>query len=290
MVMDSAQARRRIEATQDLPTLPTVIGRILDMANSPMTNAADIGRVIEQDQALTAKVLKLVNSAYYGFPGQIRSVQHAIVILGFNKVKTIALAASVFDLSKGRESNLLDLPSFWEHSLGTALAAKVVAHKLGTALQPEDAFVGGLIHDLGKLILALCMPKEYSSVFEWLAANPCTVRKAERELLGFDHAQVGDWIAEKWRLPMELRNAARLHHGPTQAREDREMVFCVHVGDVIARSLGIGSPGDMYMEEINLQSWQHFNLDVPFLDETVEQLVAELKRAGDFFDLIAQSR
>ncbi len=290
MVMDSAKARRKIESTQDLPTLPTVIGKILDMANSPMTNAADIGRVIEQDQALTAKVLKLVNSAYYGFPGQIRSVQHAIVILGFNKVKTIALAASVFDLSKGRDSNLLDLPAFWEHSLGTALAAKVVATKLGTALQPEDAFVGGLIHDLGKLILALCLPKEYGDVFEWLLANPSTIRKAEREVLGFDHAQVGDWIAEKWRLPMELRNASRLHHSPTQARDDREMVFCVHMGDILARGFGIGSPGDAMMEEVNLQSWQHFNLDVPFLDDVSGLLITEMKKAGDFFDLIAQSR
>ena len=166
MALDSAKVRKKIESIDDLPTLPTVASQIIGMASSPMTNAADVGRMIEQDQALTAKVLKLVNSAFYGFPGQIKSIQHAVVIMGFNKVKNVVVTASVFDMAKGRKSDRLDLSRFWQHSLGTAVSAKVATKGLNSALQPDDAFVGGLVHDIGKLILDQFLADEYGPVLE----------------------------------------------------------------------------------------------------------------------------
>jgi HD-like signal output (HDOD) protein len=124
MAIDSAEARKKIEAVDDLPTLHTVAKEIVTTANSPKTSATDVGALINRDTALTSKVLKLVNSSFYGFPQQIKSISHAIVILGFNKVKNIVLTASIFDLTRSMSDNRLDVRSFWEHSLGTAIASQ----------------------------------------------------------------------------------------------------------------------------------------------------------------------
>ncbi len=286
MALDSAKVRKKIESVDDLPTLPTVASQIIGMANSPMTNAADVGRMIEQDQALTAKVLKLVNSAFYGFPGQIKSIQHAVVIMGFNKVKNVVVTASVFDMAKGRKSDRLDLARFWQHSLGTAVSAKVATKGLSSPLQPDDAFVGGLVHDIGKLILDQFLPEEYGPVLEAAQKRGCLILEAEKELLGFNHSRVGSWLAEKWQLPSTLQHAISQHHRPTHAREDRDMVAAIHLGDIFARALGVGNGGDNRIPAIQPGVWQQYGLTVSFLDESLEAIVDELKKAEDFFDLI----
>ncbi len=286
MAIDSEKARRKIEAVRDLPTLPKVATEIIAMANSPKTNAADVGHMIEQDQALTGKVLKLVNSAYYGFPGQIKTIQHAVVIIGFSKVKNVVVTASVFDLTKGRKSNRLDIPAYWRHCLGVAIGAKVAAGHLGGALSPEDAFVGGLLHDLGKLILDQFLPVECEPVYEKVRADGCLLTEAEKAVLGFTHAVVGGWIGENWKLPRQLQAAMRQHHEPAKAREDREMVMAVHLGDVLARALGVGNGGDYCVPEIEAASWTHFSLTAKFLDEALAAMLAEIAKAKQFFEMI----
>jgi putative nucleotidyltransferase with HDIG domain len=286
MAIDSAKARKKLEESGDLPTLPSVASQIIALAQSPTTNAADVGNMIERDQALTTKVLKLVNSSFYGFPGQIRSIQHAVVILGFNKVKNVVVTASVFDLAKGKKGIRLDLPKFWEHSLGTAIASKVVTKAIGGSLQPDDAFVGGLIHDIGKLILDQFLPQDYDQVIQKVREDKCLLQGAEKELLGFDHTTVGCWMAEKWKLPSGLLNAIKNHHRPEHAREEREMVAAVHLGDILARSIGIGNGGDMRMPKIKQAIWQQYNLSNYFLDQSLQEIICELNKAQDFFDMI----
>ena len=286
MPLDSDKVRRQLEASPDLPTLPTVATQIVSMANSPKTNAADVGKLIEQDQSLTAKVLRLVNSAYYGFPGQIKSISHAVVIIGFNKVKNVVMTASVFDMSKGRTSNRLDLPRFWQHSLGTAIGAKVAAKALGGGLQPEDAFVAGLVHDLGKLILDQHLSAEYEKVVAAVREKGILLLQAEKEILGIHHAQVGGWIVEKWKLPEPLRHAIIQHHTPSSIRENRELVAAVHLGDILARALGVGNGGDQRMPEIQPAIAQQYNLGGAFLNESLDVMLAELRKAKDFFEMI----
>lgn len=285
MVMDSAQARKKIESIQELPTLPTVASEILRLANSPKTNAADVGTIIEQDQALTTKVLKLVNSSFYGFPGQIKSIQHAVVIIGFNKVKNVVMSASIFELTKGITTNTLDIPRFWLHALGTAIGAKVAAKTIRKTLTPDDAFVGGLVHGIGCIILNQVFPKEYKQVVE-NAAQGRTLLQAEKDLLGFTHSQCGMWIAERWKLPPPLRVAIRYYATPMIAREERDMAAAVHLGSVFSRALGIGNPGDPVMTEIDPNLWSHYGLPLEFLDTALGSVLAELKLAKEFVNLI----
>ncbi len=290
MLVDSAKLRATIEAITDLPTLPNVVARITSQINNPSTNAADIGKLIEQDPSLTSKVLRLVNSAYYGFPKQIKSIQHAVVILGFNKVKTMVVTASVFDLVKQRDYLGLDLKAFWKHSLTAAFASKVVAGVYSRDYSDDDAFIGGLLHDIGKIILDQYQPELYSPVIDHAQRDGILIVDAEKELLGPTHAVVGGWIMEKWRLPPIIVNMVQMHHKPSQAVNCREMVSAVHVGDIIARAIGIGSGGDFRIPAIDQSVQSIFLIDASGLNRILNRTIAELSKATEFFALISDSQ
>jgi len=288
MALNSEHVRKKIEGVQDLPTLPSVVSEIIARSQSPNTNATDIGELIERDQALMSKVLKLVNSAFYGFPGKIKTIQHGVVIIGFNKVKNVVITASVFDMAKGRNPSSLDLPLFWQHCLGTAISAKVVYKRLNPAGEPEDAFVGGLLSSIGKLILDQYLPEEYKNVFAIVKEKRCTIMEAEQEYLGLTYSTVGTWMAENWQLPDILRNAIQFHLTPQDAPKHREMAAAVHFGDILARALCIGNPGDNTLPPIEESLWNAYALTPPFLDESIQQIIAELRKAQEFFTLIEQ--
>lgn len=286
MVMNSAEARKRVENARDLPTLPSVASEIIRLANSPKTNAADVGRIIEQDQALTTKVLKLVNSAFYGFPGQIKTIQHAVVIIGFNKVKNVVMAATLFDMTKKCRKNGLDIPRFWLHALGAAIAARVCDKHFDKDTKGDDIFVAGLIHSIGLLIMDQIFPKECAEVRKLCETSDMSIVEAEREVFGFTNCQVGEWIAEKWRLPLMLRQSIRYYARPMQAREEIVAASCSHVGCSISRALGVGNPGYTRVLPIDPQLCSRFGLDAPMLDAIVGETLDELRLAKEFIELI----
>jgi putative nucleotidyltransferase with HDIG domain len=288
MAIDSAAARKKIESIPSLPTLPSVAKHIVATAANPKANASDIGAIIEQDQALTTKVLKLVNSSYYGFPQQIKTVNHAIVILGFNKVRAVALTALIFDLTKGRSGNRLHIPSFWIHSLGTAISAQSVAGNLGLGITPEDAFVAGLLHDFGKLILDQYLTEEYTPVLQAARERHTLLRDMEREILGFDHQQVGAWATEKWMFPPALVAAIRYHHAPSLAPAERGTIFAVHMGDALARILEIGSGGDDSLPVLDNALLRSYRIDEAFYRKTFKGILDQVRRAREFINLIEE--
>ena len=289
MALDSAKLRSSIESITDLPTLPTVVARISGQIANPTTNAADIGKLIEQDQALTSKVLKLVNSAYYGFPKQIKSIQHAVVILGFNKVKTIIITASVFGAFQGRKSRGLDLLRFWQHSLGVAISSKVAAEETGMAHAAEDAFIGGLLHDIGKIILDQYQPAIYGPIVKYANDKGILLVEAEREVTGLTHCNVGEWIMEKWQLPSPIVHMVAMHHAPNKAVEHRELVTAIHLGDIFSRALGIGNGGDKRIPEFDPVVASNHGLGPVFFDRMIGRILTETGKASDFFALISSA-
>ncbi len=289
MALDSARLRATIEGITDLPTLSAVVGKITSQIANPSTNAADIGKLIERDQVLTGKVLRLVNSAYYGFPKQIKSVQHAVVILGFNKVKTVIITASVFGAFRGRKSGALDLRRFWQHSLAAAIAAKVVAELVGIPHAAEDAFVGGLLHDIGKIVMDQYQPAIYGPIVKYANDKGILLREAEREVMGLTHAAIGGWMMEKWRLPSSLVHMVADHHSPNATNDRRDLIAAIHLGDILARAVGIGNGGDNRMPEIDAAVASNHGVDAEFFEEAVIRVVEELAKAEDFFSLIISS-
>ena len=288
MSLDSSKLRTAIESITDLPTLPTVVATISTKVANPMTNAADVGRLIEQDPALTSKVLRLVNSAYYGFPKQIKSIQHAVVILGFNKVKAIIITATVFDIIEQKDGRQLNLRRFWQHSLGVAIASKAVAETIGASHSGEDAFIGGLLHDIGKVILDQFQHDLYGPVLQYAGDKDMLLLDAEKELMGVTHSQVGGWIIDKWRLPSSILQMVKYHHTPSQASERRELVNSVHLGDFIAKGLGVGNGGDDKMPPLHQSVVSQYSIDPAFMEKCVDRTLKELARAEDFFELVSE--
>ena len=209
-----------------LPTLPTVVAKMIELVDNPKTTAATLGRLISSDQVLTAKILKLANSAFYAFPRRIGTVHLAVVVLGFEIVKDLALSVSVIEqFSKGEdEEETFDVMRFWEHSIGSGVASRMLAAQYGYRVSGE-AFTAGLLHDIGKLVLREYLKTEFREVMENVRTKGCSFVEAEQEVLGVTHAEIGGWLVEKWNLPAHLVEAIRTHHQPTRASKARPQLI-----------------------------------------------------------------
>ncbi|MCK6439236.1 MAG: HDOD domain-containing protein [Planctomycetes bacterium] len=268
----------------DLPTLPTVIIKINKMTASPQTNAADVGRLISNDPSLSAKILKLVNSAYYGFPRKVTSVTKAIVLLGFNKVKNMALSASVVDAFKhtGKVSSF-DFAKFWEHSVAAGIASEAVAKSLAPQCV-DDAFVGGLLHDIGKAVVAGCMEKSQLA-FDLAEKKKCTFEVAAVETIGFDHAKVGALLAEHWNFPETLVRTIRYAPYPDRTRQHRDVIGCVHLANVIVSALGFRGAGDFAMPVVSNSIWEELKVTPESIAALCEETLKGYANAAAFIEL-----
>jgi putative nucleotidyltransferase with HDIG domain len=229
----------------DLPTLPTVIPQVLRIVENRRSSAGDLARVIGADQSLASRILRLANSAFYGFRREITSISHAVVLLGYDTVKSMVLAATVFDtLRDGDSGKTFDRQGFWLHAVATATAARTVARGL-RLVDPDQAFVGGLLHDIGKVVLDRYFFRRYAEAAKLAGELPCLIREAEEIIFGVDHAEVGRWLAERWRLPRAIVEPIAFHHLPSAgAPEHWGLSATIHLADVVARNAGIGSGGD----------------------------------------------
>lgn len=267
-----------------LPTLPFVVTALNDLIRNPQTSAADIHKIIMKDQSLSSRILKLVNSSFYGFSERISSISHAIVILGFNTVKNVALTASVFDMfSKDKEPNVhFDHKAFWLHSLGVAATARLLATKVKLP-GVEDIFVAGLLHDIGKMVLDQYAHDKFVDILKMVHEKNMLIKDAEAEILnGVNHAQVGAWLGMKWKLPTGLVQMVGFHHHPMPDDPLMRAVACIHVADILARSLDIGSGGDNLVPKISTEAWNVLGIPLSDLDLIMKHMEDELADASAF--------
>jgi len=231
-----------------MPSLSTTVTKVLDICNSPSTSANDLNRVISLDPVLTGQVLKLINSAYYSLPNQINSLTRAIIMLGINTVKNLALSTAILGTMGKHSFRSLSMDAFWTHSLCVGVMAKALAGLKGIpGMMQEEFFVAGLIHDMGKIPLNNCFAEEYRQSLELAAIEQGPLTRAEEMLLGFDHGLSGKMIAEKWQLSLALSEMLRFHHTPENASaENRQLVGVVALANTYANLFDIGSAGDRY--------------------------------------------
>lgn len=234
--------QRIVENIRQLPSLPAVVGELMHVVSSPDTAADDAARLIEKDPALTGAILRLANSAFYGMPRSISSVSSAVVILGFNTIRSVALSASVMKaFSRSSSHPLFDRQRFWSHSILCGMGAKRVARELfpRVAIDPESAFCAGILHDIGKLIFAQFVAEEYAVVCDRARAGSISILAAEEEVMGTNHADVCTVLADKWALPLDLETALVFHHDPGR-NAGQELAAAVHLGDQLSHSAGAG--------------------------------------------------
>lgn len=286
-MIDKAHFQKKLDRISNLPTLPTVVERMTRLLSNPRTTAEEIGHVIQTDQSLASNVLKLVNSAFYGFPGRISTVTHAVVILGFSTVKNIVLTASVLNYFKSKEDPKLqfDTNAFWIHSLSCGAASKTLAKYAGD-VDPEQCFMGGLLHDIGKIVLYHYFPEEFIAVLSTVNKNHVLIYEAENDVLGMSHQDIGAEVARHWNLPAPLQRVIEGHHTPLASSDNQRTCAIVHSADILVRALDYGSGGDDTIPEIDEKAWESLGLQHQSLEKILKDIDEEVDKSKDIMDLI----
>jgi putative nucleotidyltransferase with HDIG domain len=271
----------RLEKVENLPTLPVMVQQIQKLIASPNSSMAQIGAVIARDQAITARVIRLINSAFYGLGSRITSIPQAIVLLGLNTVKNLITGVSVVKMFYGSGSaSLFDREQFWLHSMACAMGTRMLAKNLGRK-EPEDYFLAGLLHDIGVVVLDQYFHEEFIAVLQRAARERIDYYAAETAVLETTHGQVGEAVALKWRIPAFLIHAIRNHHEPFavdgDAEVNRDIIAMVHIADVAANNAGMhmGFAGGRL--EYHEQALPSTGIKNGVIDEVFEVVVKEVK-------------
>lgn len=224
--------QKLVQDVAGLISLPDVCIRVKEMVDSPAYSAADIGKVISQDAALTARLLRIVNSAFYNFPSKIETVSRAVTIVGNRELRDLVFAATVAGIFEKISSELIDLESFWRHAVYCGIVSRIIATRC-RVLHNERLFVAGLLHDIGRLVMAFKLADECRQILDYQAQEKLNLPDAERHVLGFDHAQVGSELMKAWSLPSSHQMSTLYHHHPDKAREYRLEASIVHLANAI---------------------------------------------------------
>jgi len=272
-----------------VPSLPAVVCRLQEFLDDPEVNFDQLARVIECDPGLTANVLQLANSAYFGWQGNIGSVRDAISRLGTKRIFQMVLCMSVAPMvRKPVRGYDLEADNLWQHSVAVAICAEKIAAKRRVA-NHGHAFTVGLLHDLGKVLLGTFIEVDDQPIKELVALDKLTFNEAERMVLGVDHAEVGAHLLEKWRLPTEVVEATRWHHEPARCDEQyRGLVDLVHVSDVICLDCGWGLGADGLQYRLDEAAAARLNLRSGDADEAAAQVMIGLEELLQVFSPITK--
>ncbi len=227
-----AQIQERIGNVVNLPTLPGMVTHLMQAIREPDIGTNEIARLIGQDISLSAKVLRLANSAYYGIPRTITNVANALVVLGLQAVNTLVLSCTVFDMfSKPDDADGSYHVSFWRHCLQTALLCRILAEQTNSHIHPDDAFCVGLLHDLGKIAMDQYLHSDFQEVVRTAKTEKISFFEAELRTLNYTHVDVGEWLTGEWELPEVLLRPIRHHHEPEIEQVETKSALIAHVAD-----------------------------------------------------------
>ena len=242
------EIKRNLES--NIPTSSSMVSEVIRIIYDQSSSAADLAKVIENDPPLSADVLKVANSAYYGASSKIDSIRRAVVILGFDTIKEMASnVTTVHYFFSHQDKSGLDRPGLWLHSVGTAKASQLLAERLNYC-RPDLAYSVGLLHDIGKILLAMTYPERYTEAVQVAKKKKTRIILAERKALNTDHTMIGKILCDMWHLPEELSAALFYHHDPMMTPHGSQKIArIVNIGDYLCRRAEIGNPGDDLVPE-----------------------------------------
>jgi putative nucleotidyltransferase with HDIG domain len=260
-----------------LASLPHIFSEINRVVNDPHSSATHVADVISKDPNLSTKLLKMVNSAFYGFPSKIDTISRTVTILGNTQLSSLALGTSVLMVFGDVPASLVDMKSFWEHSIACGVAARMIA-RFKKIANTERLFLAGLLHDIGRLIIYKHLPIQGREVLLCAQRTGCLLRSAELEMLGFDHTQIGGELIKKWNFPLILEDALTYHHQPTLSQHFLEASI-VHIADILINALTIGTSGERFVPPLIPEAWTELGLQTdifPRIVQLVDHQVAEI--------------
>lgn len=264
-----------IKDVRSLPTVSGIIVKVLSLLDDNKTPFKDISMLISSDQTLSARILRLANSPFYGFPGHVSTIPAAMVMLGAKAVKGLVLTSIIFEMTDD------DAFGFWEHSLGTATAANIIAKRI-KAEKAEEISTAALLHDIGKVIVKTKLGDDYGKLLSEIKEKDITMREAEMEMIEADHAEVGGWAVRSWGLPEALCEPIACHHDVEKSKVYRDEAAIIHLADILIKASGFGFTGDHFVPPIQPAAWDILNLTEPLLEEVIEVLGHKLVEVKQF--------
>ena len=268
------ELKKIIMDTKTLPTLPGVINKLNSLSENEKSSVQEMAKIVSSDQVLSARILRLANSPSYGFY-RVSTISNAMILLGVNVVKSLALSSSIFEIM---EKNSVGL---WEHSLGVGVAANLIARKL-TLPECEEIATAALLHDIGKVIISLKCSEAETAIRRTVREQNVYSREAERQVLDTDHAEIGAWLSKSWFLPDKLSEPIACHHDVSLSMNHRIKTSVVHIADAIIKASGFGNSGDIHVPQIQKIAWDTLKLNEQLLTEIVEEVEDKLIEVKNF--------
>ena len=265
-----------VKSVRELPALPMVVIELMSTMDQEDAGGNELAEKLARDQALTAKTLRLANSSFYGMQSKVTSIQQAIAILGFNGVRTLVTTAAVISNFSGKKSSSFDFLAFWRHSVATAVCAKLLAKSL--RLNQDYAFMIGLLHDIGRLVLVTCSPEHYAKVLAHRKQQDCCLLDAEMAVLGVPHTVVGSALAAHWKFPPLMQKAIEDHHdkvhGPAPS-----LAGLIHIADAVAHALDLSGVDDDIVPPVSADTWNSLALSQDVADGIFRETEAQFEEA-----------
>jgi HD-like signal output (HDOD) protein len=286
--MNNDLNRRIGDYIKTMPSLPTTVAKVLEVCNNPQTSPADLNHVISLDPVLVGRVLKLINSAYYGLGQQVTNLVRAIIMLGINTVKNLALSTAVLgNLSTKKDLQGLNIEGFWRHSLCVGVAAKIIARKRNIDIkQTEEYFTAGLLHDIGKIPLNAVLSKDYMLTVSASDRERISLYRAEDKTLGINHCEAGGMIVQAWRLEGAVGDTITYNHGYTAYDgPHKDVLYSIVAANRFAGIMEIGFSGDRYPEKTDPLIWEFLGIDRGIFDEIEITVNEEIEKAQIFLKL-----
>ena len=274
---------KKLDSIKDIPTLPTLVfelNELLQDANTPITDISDI---IEKDQAMSLRVLKLVNSAFYGIHKEVNDIGNAIVLLGFNTVRNAIVSLSVINSFSGLKAlEGFEISDFWKHSLAVAVVSKGLAEKTKIA-SSDSCFVGGLLHDIGKVILAQYFQDLFEKVWKAAKKENLSFYEAEKKEISIDHTIIGAHLATNWELPENFIDVIRWHHDVKNDTESKKMILVIYLSDIIVNSYNADPDSSIDLSEVHPAASKFLTKQLGDLDTWFAEIEKDIQSAYQFF-------
>ena len=284
-----SKVKRVVSNVRNLPTPPIVFHQIQKVINDPNVSAEQIASILSEDPAMSVKVLRLTNSAFYGLSREVESVKHAVVIIGLEAIKNLVLSASVLDMFKGKSIDSDYQEKFWRHSLSTAFACRLIANKYrnNIMIDGDAAFSAGLLHDVGKMVLSCFLDEEHKQFKEARESNATSLdHEIEYELFGFTHADIGAYLGEQWKIPQKLTEAINDHHGVEEVSNDSAFSCVVYMANWLAKKTFYEADEAYKVGEPDQRILDFLGISDDDLNELFDLLREEYSHAETFMQLV----
>ncbi len=271
-----------------LPEIPSIVFRLNEIIAAPFASASDLANIVNKSPSLTTVLLRIVNSAFYGFPSRIDNISRAVTLIGSKEITHLALGVSIMDLFRDIPRDIIDMYSFLKHSLACGIISRILASQKNIE-NTEHFFVSGLLHDIGRLVLFKYFPGQIKILLIAAKNSGKPLNLIEKDYLGCRHTDIAKHLLKKWKLPISLENNIVFHHSPLSAHYPENSTI-VHMADIIANGLGLGSSGDVFVPRLDTNAWEQFNISPAIFELIERQAIHQLSALETFFTGMKQEK